>query len=153
VLADAVACDARDTPVTSLIHFVRGPLVDEEVGTVMVDVGEALAEDEEVRRDLVARVFKALSDPSRLKLLEFLAGSDRERTGVECVRVLGRSQGRVSAHLGCLVDCGLVRVRREGRFAYYSVADPRVQELLSLGESVAADHAEGVGRCTEVSVD
>lgn len=118
---------------------------------VAVVAGEIVPGSDEARRALSSRVFKALGDVNRLRLLEFLWASGRERTGVECVRALGRSQGRVSAHLGCLVACGLVQVRREGRFALYSVADPRVPELLTLGADIAADHAETVAACPAVA--
>jgi DNA-binding transcriptional ArsR family regulator len=121
---------------------------DEEVRMV---ASEALADEDQSRLVLSSRVFKALGDVSRLRLLEFLQSSGRERTGVECVRALGRSQGRVSAHLACLVDCGLVQVRREGRFAFYSVSDPRVPELLALASSLALDHAETVAACPSVA--
>jgi DNA-binding transcriptional ArsR family regulator len=107
-----------------------------------------LAPADPVARSLLAKFFRALGDPSRLRLLELL--SERERTGTDCVRELGLSQGRVSAHLACLVSCGLVTVRREGRFARYRVEDPRVVELVRLGRSVVADHAESVAACTRV---
>jgi DNA-binding transcriptional ArsR family regulator len=84
-----------------------------------------------------------------LALLAFCAES--ERTGNECVVHAGLSQGRVSAHLGCLVSCGLLEVRRAGRFAYYRVTDPRVAELVGLGASIVADHAAGVAACARVA--
>ena len=100
-------------------------------------------------RDLLARFYRALGDPTRLALLAFCAAG--ERTGSECVAYAGLTQGRVSAHLGCLVDCGLIEVRREGRFAYYQVTDPRVAELVGIGASMVADHAAGVAACTRVA--
>jgi DNA-binding transcriptional ArsR family regulator len=100
-------------------------------------------------RDLLARFYRALGDPTRLALLAFCAGG--ERTGNECVAHSGLSQGRVSAHLACLVDCGLLEVRRAGRFAYYQVADDRVAQLVALGGSLVADHAAGVAACARVA--
>jgi DNA-binding transcriptional ArsR family regulator len=100
-------------------------------------------------RDLLARFYRALGEPTRLALLAFCAES--ERTGNECVDHAGLSQGRVSAHLGCLVSCGLLEVRRAGRFAYYQVTDPRVSELVGLAASMVADHAAGVAACTRVA--
>ena len=47
--------------------------------------------------ELVARFFRALGDPARLRLLEFLLPA--EHTVSECVRHVGLSQGRVSVHL------------------------------------------------------
>ena len=61
------------------------------------------------------------------------------------------SRARVSAHLGCLVGCGLLEVRRAGRFAPCPVTDPRVTEVVELGASMVADHAQGVATCTSVA--
>jgi DNA-binding transcriptional ArsR family regulator len=100
-------------------------------------------------RDLLARFYRALGDPTRLALLAFCA--EEERTGSECVAHVGLSQGRVSAHLSCLTSCGLIEVRRSGRFAYYEVTDRRVAELVGLGASMVADHAAGVAACARVA--
>ncbi len=100
-------------------------------------------------RDLLARFYRALGDPTRLALLAFCA--EEERTGNECVAHAGLSQGRVSAHLGCLVSCGLLELRRAGRFAHYQVTDPRVADLVRLGASMVAEHAAGVAACARVA--
>ena len=89
--------------------------------------------------EMVAKFFRALGDPVRLRLLEFLL--EGEHTVTECVEHIGLSQGRISTHLGCLSGCGYVSVRRSGRFAYYQVADPRVAELVLLARALAADNA------------
>src|SRR3712207_7402100 len=52
----------------------------------------------------------------------------------ELVDELGAPQPRVSDHLRCLAWCGYVQVRREGRNAFYAVADERVMQILELGE-------------------
>src|SRR4051812_10627737 len=87
---------------------------------------------------VVAKFFRALGDPTRLRLLEFLLHA--EHTVGECVQQVGLAQGRVSAHLACLAGCGYVQVRREGRYAYYRVADPRVAQLVILAHALAADN-------------
>jgi DNA-binding transcriptional ArsR family regulator len=99
-------------------------------------------------RGVLAKFFRALGDPGRLALLAFIA--EAERTGTECVEHLGLSQSRVSAHLACLVTCGFVEARREGRFVYYSVTDHRVLDLVRLGADVAADNAAAVAACARV---
>jgi len=95
--------------------------------------------------ELVARFFRALGDPARLRLLEFLLQD--EHTVSECVQHIGLSQGRVSSHLACLADCGYVQVRRAGRFAWYRVADPRAADLVVLARSMAADNAAALAAC------
>lgn len=98
--------------------------------------------------ELVAKYFRALSDPARLRLLEFLLHD--EHTVTECVEHLQLSQGRVSTHLACLSDCGYVHVRRAGRFAYYSVADPRVADVIRLARSLAADNIAALAACMRI---
>lgn len=99
-------------------------------------------------RAVVAKFLRALGDPTRLALVEFLLKG--ERTGTECVEQSGLSQPRVSAHLACLVDCGYVSARREGRFVYYRVADPRVADLILLARSLAADNTAALAACTRM---
>ncbi len=98
--------------------------------------------------ELIAKFFRALGDPSRLRLLEFLL--DGERTVSECVTHIGLSQGRVSTHLACLAECGYVGARRHKRFVYYAVIDPRVAELVELVRLVVADNAAALTRCMRI---
>ncbi|WP_116040419.1 ArsR/SmtB family transcription factor [Amycolatopsis palatopharyngis] len=99
--------------------------------------------------ELMAKFFRALGDPARLRLLEFLLNSEHSVT--ECVAHVGLSQGRVSTHLACLADCGYVQVRRQGRFAYYSVTDPRVADLVLQARSLAADNAAALAACMRIT--
>ncbi len=106
------------------------------------------------KRDLVetlGRFFRGLGHPTRLRLIEFLL--DGERTVSECVDHVGLSQGRVSTHLACLADCGYVGVRREGRFSYYRVTDPRVLEIVRLAERMAAEHCDALTSCRVIDAD
>ncbi len=100
-------------------------------------------------RDLLARFSRALGDATRLALLAFCAES--ESTGNECVVHAGLSQGRVSAHLRCLVGRRLLEVRRAGRFAYYQVTDPRVADPVGFGASMVADHAASTAACARAA--
>ncbi|MFF0522307.1 ArsR/SmtB family transcription factor [Actinomadura nitritigenes] len=104
------------------------------------------AEDDGV--EIVAKFFRALGDPTRLRLLEFLLGD--EHTVTECVEHVGLSQGRVSSHLACLADCGYVQVRRVGRNAFYRLADPRVGNLVLLARSLAADNVSALAHCLRI---
>ncbi len=98
--------------------------------------------------DLSARFFRALGDPTRVRILHLLleAPNGEARVG-ELVTALGAPQARVSTHLGCLRWCGLVQSRRVGKQVYYRVADARVRELLRLAGAVLRDHAAGVASC------
>jgi DNA-binding transcriptional ArsR family regulator len=99
--------------------------------------------------EMMAKFFRALGDPARLRLLEFLL--HQEHTVSECIAHLGLSQGRVSTHLACLSDCGYVQLRRAGRFAHYRVTDPRVAELVMLARSLAADNAAALAECMRIT--
>jgi ArsR family transcriptional regulator, cadmium/lead-responsive transcriptional repressor len=96
--------------------------------------------------NLQAKLFRGFADPSRLSLLEALR--DGEHTVNDLVQSTGFTQPNVSNHLACLRDCGLVTVRQQGRFAYYSLSDKRVAKLLLLADELLADVAKGVYECT-----
>lgn len=98
--------------------------------------------------DTVARFFRALADPTRLHLLEFVLSG--ERTVAECVEHVEVSQPRVSVHLSCLVDCGYVSTRRDGRRLRYAVEDPRVAELVTLARALAADNGAALTCCPHI---
>lgn len=99
--------------------------------------------------DLVARFFRALGDPTRVRLLVLLLEGER-RVG-DLVAQLGVPQSRVSTHLGCLRWCGLVEARRIGKEQWYRLADPRVRDLLTLGEAMLRDHAAAIASCEIVA--
>jgi len=95
---------------------------------------------------LKAKLFRGLADSSRLAILEALRPG--ERTVSDIVAATGLSQPNASAHLACLRDCGLVTGRQEGRFVYYSLADPRIEAVLRGAEGILADVAAQVYACT-----
>lgn len=78
----------------------------------------------ECEAEVLARYFRVLSDPTRLRILLHLGGGERNVT--EIVEALGGSQSRISNHLACLRWCKLVRTKRVGRQMMYSLADPEV---------------------------
>jgi ArsR family transcriptional regulator len=77
-----------------------------------------------------ARVFHALSDPTRLNLVSLIRGG--ERCVCELTEALGAGQSRLSFHLKTLKDAGLVLDRREGRWVYYRLNQEKVEELAGL---------------------
>lgn len=99
-------------------------------------------------RAVIAKFFRALGDPTRLRLLEFVL--HEEKTVSQCVEHVGLAQGRVSTHLACLADCGFVQVRREGRYTHYLVVDPRVAELVLLARSLSADNVAALNECMRI---
>lgn len=81
--------------------------------------GERVVQDEEAQR--LAKVFKALGDPTRVKLLSLISASaDAEMCVCDLTEPVGLSQPTVSHHMKQLVEAGLVTREQRGRWAYYS---------------------------------
>lgn len=78
----------------------------------------------------VAGRFKALSEPTRLKLLYALM--DGEKNVSELVGESGGVQANVSKHLSVLLDAGIVGRRKQGTSAYYRIVDGSIFELCDL---------------------
>ncbi len=98
------------------------------------------------RGDLIAKYFRTLSDPTRLKIVELLR-KEGEMTVGELAARLGVSQPGVSNHLARLRWCGFVGTRRAHRTVFNFVADARVIKLLELGEALLDDNAAHVAAC------
>jgi len=92
----------------------------------------------ETQLDKAAAMFKALSDPLRLKTLMLLA--QQERSVSELSQIEGEKIGTVSARLKVLLSAHLVVRRKEGQNAFYSLADAHVLALIEN----AIDHAEHI---------
>src|SRR5438105_5764661 len=74
-----------------------------------------------------ARLFHALSDPTRLQLVGMLAGG--ERCVCELTDETGAAQSRLSFHLKTLKSAGLVTDRRAGRWIYYSLSEAALEQM------------------------
>ena len=98
---------------------------------------------------LLAKFFNGFANSTRLSILLLLTQRGEMKVG-ELVSELGAPQPRVSDHLRCLAWCGYVQVRREGRNAYYSVADERVMRMLELGEELLQDNVEHLEACDDI---
>lgn len=70
----------------------------------------------------LARLFAALADPTRLRLLNLMDG--REVCVCYLVEILKQSQPKISRHLAYLRDAGIVSARREGKWMHYSIERP-----------------------------
>jgi DNA-binding transcriptional ArsR family regulator len=80
--------------------------------------------------DLVARRFRTLGEPYRLRILQELELG--ERSVGELVAALDGNQPNVSKHLQILFDAGLIGRRREGTSIFYAISDPMVFKLCAL---------------------
>jgi DNA-binding transcriptional ArsR family regulator len=77
--------------------------------------------------ELIAERFRALSEPTRIKLLDRLR--EGEATVLELTEVIGTTQQNVSKHLAVLQRAGIVARRKQGNFAYYRIIDEGVFSL------------------------
>lgn len=80
--------------------------------------------------EVIARRFRLLGEPMRIKLLDRLR--EGSATVGELTEASGASQQNVSKHLGTLLDAGLVSRTREGNHARYEIADPILFDLCEL---------------------
>src|SRR3712207_4673068 len=96
-----------------------------------------------------ARLFHALSDETRLAILEMLRGG--ERCVCDLQVDLDAAQSRLSFHLRVLREAGLVTDRKEGRWSYYAIVPDALAEVHDL--AVALQPKKGgmpllrAGRC------
>ena len=97
----------------------------------------------------MAKYFRGLGDPIRLRILELLQNHGELSVG-ELVDRLALPQPQVSNHLACLRWCGFVEARREGRTVLNRIADARVESMLELARSLLVDNAEHVAACCRI---
>ncbi len=92
-----------------------------------------------------AKFFRGFADSTRLAILECLR--DREKTVTEIAQEIGQSQSNVSNHLSCLLECGLLKNRREGKNIHYSIRNEKVKELLENGDIVLSEVYREIFEC------
>jgi DNA-binding transcriptional ArsR family regulator len=94
------------------------------------------------RLDAMARLGKALADPTRCRILTALLDGPKYPAGLADDLELTRSN--VSNHLACLRGCGLVVASGEGRRSRYEIADPRLAHAIDdlLGVVLAIDSSQ-----------
>ena len=91
-------------------------------------------------RERLVDVFRALADPTRIRIL--LALSREHLCVCDLAEVAGVSESAVSHQLRMLRDLRLVEWERDGKRAVYRLADDHVRDLLAIGLA----HAEEVAR-------
>lgn len=84
--------------------------------------------DEEAIRS-ETKIFKALADPNRLKIVKLL--KEGELCACELTIALSNSQSTVSHHLSILKNAGLIKERKEGKWSYFRLSEGAVIEILN----------------------
>ena len=85
--------------------------------------------------ELRLKILSALSDPTRLELLEYLSGG--ERCVCEILPAFSRSQSTISKHLNILFEADILDRRIDGKKTLYSIKAPQVFELVRLVDRMA----------------
>jgi ArsR family transcriptional regulator len=103
------------------------PLALTELAACCTPAGEVISVDD---AEQLARRFKALADPTRVRLLSLIA---TEQDGEACIcymtHPVGLSQPTVSHHMKQLVDAGLVTREQRGKWAYYRLNNDALTSL------------------------
>jgi DNA-binding transcriptional ArsR family regulator len=86
--------------------------------------------------DTLEILAKAVADRTRLRILKLLEGG--ELCVCQIVAVLGLAPATVSKHLSLLKGAGLLRMRRDGRWAYYRLAEPGAAPFVAEARALAA---------------
>ncbi|MET3698496.1 cadmium-sensing regulator CadC [Bacillus oleivorans] len=79
----------------------------------------------------VAKVFKALSDDTRIKIAYALAVED-ELCVCDVANIVGATTATASHHLRLLKNLGLAKYRKEGKLVFYSLDDEHVKQLIQV---------------------
>lgn len=103
----------------------------------------------DVSTDLTAKYFRALGDPTRLRILEMLM--DGPLTVSDLTRELQRPQSNISNHIACLRWCGFVESEHEGKWTYYAVTDPKIRRIVEIARDLVSTNAEHVAACTRIA--
>src|SRR4051794_35592915 len=124
-----------DVPSTPL------PLLASSLGACCTPVTGGVLD--EATAEQLARVFKALSDPTRVRLVSLIAAADGGQACIcDLTEPVGLSQPTVSHHMKILADAGLVSREQRGRWAYFRVVD---EALAAVARALTENRSEAPG--------
>jgi DNA-binding transcriptional ArsR family regulator len=115
-------------------------------------MSSSLLQSSEGIDDARAAVFRALGDPTRLRIFQVLAEADEPLNVTAICERVDREANLVSHHLGCLRNCQFVEAERDGRKKFYAVSRPEAIEMVALADDCIRQNVESVLDC-EVVVD
>lgn len=84
----------------------------------------------ELNLEVSTRVFKAFCDEKRLNILKLLQSG--EKCACKLLEELNIGQSTLSHHMRILCDSGVVRVRKEGKWSYYSIDEEGAKKAIEL---------------------
>lgn len=99
----------------------------------------------------LARFFRVLGDPTRLKIVQLLG--EGERTVGELVTAVGEPQPRVSTHLACLRHCEFVTTERRGKGIVYRLAVGGLDGIMDRAADAMDPICDRLATCTRIGPD
>jgi len=88
-----------------------------------------------------AEILKALAQPTRLKILDFLR--DGERCVCEIFPAIGEEQSNTSRHLNMMLSAGVLARRKDGLKIYYEIKHPEVLKVVDLVNEIVTVEISG----------
>lgn len=111
------------------------------MGAVITELQQLTAVESSALRKL-ATDLRIIADETRLRILNFLANG--EQCVCDITEALGLSQPLASYHLAVLREVGLVHVRRDARWIYYSINIERLQGIIAACQQLFAERVSKV---------
>lgn len=97
------------------------------------------------RLKIKAKMFRGFADPTRLAILECL--KEGEKTVTEIVKETKQSQSNISNHLNCLLECGLVKNKRDGKNIFYRITNSKIKALLEDSDNILDEIYRQIYEC------
>src|SRR5512138_2629742 len=95
-----------------------------------------------------ADILKALGQPTRLKIIEFLR--DGERCVCEIFPAITEEQSNTSRHLNLMQGCGILAKRKDGSKIMYRLKHPEVLEIVELASAILKKEISGKSELLKV---
>lgn len=97
---------------------------------------------------LRARILRALSDPIRLELLDFLSAN--ERCVCEILPAFPRSQSTISKHLNILYEADILEKRIDGKRTLYRIKNPQIFKLIRMVDCLAFEQISELAEAGQI---
>jgi len=91
--------------------------------------------------DYRADILKALAQPTRLKILDFLR--DGERCVCEIFPAIGEEQSNTSRHLNMMLSAGVLSRRKDGLKIYYAIRHPEILNVMDIVTDIVRQDISG----------
>ena len=91
--------------------------------------------------EIRAEILKSVSQPTRLKIIEFLR--DGERCVCEIFPAIGEEQSNTSRHLNLMLSSGVLSRRKDGLKIYYAIKHPEILTIVDLATEIMTNEIIG----------